>query len=151
MTSVGSHCAIPVGPAATTVGTSRHEFCGPDSESFGFGSPYAGPGAMLDRWVTLLDKLSPHGGTVLLPYNFADQCTGWLRATSRDGVVVEVQAGWSNLGQYSFDPADFELVGASLKDFAPIQNARVEGRMSDIVGALKSSRDTCIDSTFAAG
>ncbi|MGY0004358.1 hypothetical protein [Micromonospora sp. I033] len=54
---------------------------------------------------------------------------------------VEVQAGWSYLGQYDFDTSDVMAVGRSLSDFEPVPNARIVRPLADIVGAVRASRD----------
>ena len=48
----------------------------------------------LDCWISELQRLSAGGGpVVLLPFNFSDQFTGWLRVRPVSGRIVEVQAG----------------------------------------------------------
>jgi hypothetical protein len=39
------------------------------------------------------------GPVVLLPFDFGDQCTAWLRVAQLSDGLVEVQAGWSHVGQ----------------------------------------------------
>ena len=115
-----------------SLGASRHEFLGPEDQSNRY---------LLDEWVTQLERLLSGGGTVMLPFNFSDECTGWLRVTSHDAFVAEVQAGWSGLGQYSFVAAEFAAVGAALTDFEPILNARIERRLQEIITAVEMCRD----------
>jgi hypothetical protein len=124
------------------LGTSRFQcILVPDVEGFAAGSRYRGPAHTLDQWLTELKRLAAGGGAVMLPFNFSDQCTGWLRvAPTRDG-LVEVQAGWSMLGQYDFDPFEFLTVGRSLPDFTPVKNARIERRLADIIAAVTACRD----------
>jgi hypothetical protein len=123
------------------LGTSRFECILVPDEPDSAAGGQRGPAYTLDRWLAELGRLEAGRDRVMLPFNFSDQCTGWLRVTpSRDG-LVEVQAGWSYLGQYDFDTSDVMAVGRSLSDFEPVPNARIERPLVDIVGAVRASRD----------
>ncbi|WBB52260.1 hypothetical protein [Verrucosispora sp. WMMD573] len=127
------------------VGTSRLQcVLVPDDPEFFTGSRYHGPAHTLDRWICELERL-PAEDRVMLPFNFSDQCTGWLRVTAIGEGLVEVQAGWSNLGEYEFDPKEFPLVARDLPDFAPVRNALVKRPLADIVAAVTASRDNFIN------
>jgi hypothetical protein len=96
---------------------------------------------MLGKWLVQLEKLRTHGGMVMLPYNFADQCTAWLRVSSPDGVHAELQAGWSILGQFHFSPSEFAAVGNAVTDFEPICNARARATLDDLIVVVTVLRD----------
>lgn len=130
------------GDMVLKLGTSRFEcILVPDVESFAARSRYLDPAHTLDRWLAELKRLEAGGGAVMLPFNFSDQCTGWLWVgPSRDG-LVEVQAGWSMLGQYDFDTSEFVTVGRALPDFTPVINARIERPLPDIITAVAACRD----------
>ncbi|WP_250006805.1 hypothetical protein [Actinoplanes sp. M2I2] len=97
----------------------------------------------LDCWLSQLDRLSSGDGPVaLLPFNFSDQCTGWLRVRpARDG-FVEVQAGWSNVSQYDLGPSDLTAAGLRILDFEPVRNARIERPLDDLVAAVATLRES---------
>ncbi|MGC3861332.1 hypothetical protein ACPSM1_14210 [Micromonospora chersina] len=122
------------------LGTSRFEcILVPDYGGPATGHP--GPTFTLEQWLIELRQLRAGADRVLLPFNFSDQCTGWLRvAPSREG-LFEVQAGWSELGQYDIDLSEFMVVGRSLADFEPVPNARIERPLDEIVGAVAAIRD----------
>ncbi|NYF59932.1 hypothetical protein [Micromonospora purpureochromogenes] len=100
---------------------------------------------MLDRWVAELKRLAAGGGPVMLPFDFSDECTGWLRVGRSRDDLVEVQAGWSRPGQYDFNPSQFVAVGGSLSDFEPVRNARIERPLTDVIAAVTACRDRLTD------
>jgi hypothetical protein len=96
----------------------------------------------LDCWISQLERLSG-GGTpiVLLPFNFSDQCTGWLRVGPVHDRLVEVQAGWSMIGQYELVPADLTAATSHILDFEPVRNARIERSLADVIAAVVAARE----------
>jgi hypothetical protein len=124
------------------VGVSRHvSVLEPDEVVFDQGGRYSTRMYMLDRWVEHLERLdAADGGIVMLPYYFADQCTAWLRIVSPDGVVAEVQAGWSLLSEFEFDAETFAGEGITVADFEPIPNARIVRPLEDVIEAVVLSR-----------
>jgi hypothetical protein len=100
----------------------------------------------LDCWLSELGRLSGGGGpVVLLPFNFSDQCTGWLRVGPVRNGRVEVQAGWSGVSQYELDPSDLTAPGRRIFDFEPARNARIERPLADIVTAVVAARQAFAD------
>ena len=94
----------------------------------------------LDLWLSRLEQLSVgRGPVVLLPFNFSDQCSGWLRVSHADHWLVEVQAGWSRVGQYSLEPADLLAPEKGIHDFEPVLNARIERPLTDIIAAVAAA------------
>jgi hypothetical protein len=88
-----------------------------DSYYFGIEAEDIGPGAaavvkvmqaLLRQWRERVLQLAD-GAVVYLPYDFSDQCTAWLRV-QRSATQLEVQAGWSLVAGYSFNPSDFSEV-----------------------------------------
>ncbi|MFD6940291.1 hypothetical protein ACFWAP_29590 [Streptomyces goshikiensis] len=63
------------------------------------------------QWATQVEGLRRVGGTAYLPYDFSDQCTAWLRVSSRDGETVEVQAGWSLIEAWGIEPSNYLATG----------------------------------------
>ena len=104
-----------------------------------------GPLYTLDRWMSELERLSRGGGPVLLPINFSDQCTGWLRVALIRDRLAEVQAGWSRVSQYELAPAD--LVGANRRivDFKPVPGAKIVRPLADVVAAVQTARAALAD------
>ncbi|MFC6015197.1 hypothetical protein ACFP2T_03185 [Plantactinospora solaniradicis] len=94
---------------------------------------------LLDQWVQQLRQLTP-AGVVFLPFDFSDQCTAWLRVECPDVDRAVVQAGWSSLEGYSIMPSTF-TEAATPEDFAPITNATIACRLSDLITTLEHSRD----------
>jgi hypothetical protein len=96
----------------------------------------------LNCWISELERLSGGGGpVVLLPFNFSDQCTGWLRIGPVHNRLVEVQAGWSSVSQYELAPSDLTAASSRILDFEPVRNAAIERPLSDIIGAVVSVRN----------
>ncbi|OJF13111.1 hypothetical protein [Couchioplanes caeruleus] len=79
---------------------------------------------------------------MLLPFNFSDQCTGWLRVGPARDRLVEVQAGWSNVSQYDLAPSDFTAASTRILDFEPVRNARIERSLDDIIAAVATLRES---------
>jgi len=48
------------------------------------------------------------GEVALLPYEFDDECSGWLRVSIGDDDTVEVLPVWSRLEGWAFYPSSFE-------------------------------------------
>ena len=128
------------------LGTSRFEcILELDHPDFAINGGQLGPVHTLDCWMTELERLSTGDvPVVLLPFNFSDQCTGWLRVTPTHEGLVDMQAGWSSLGQYDFDTSDFLTAGRSLPDFRPVRNARIERPLVAIVTAVTACRDELV-------
>jgi hypothetical protein len=86
---------------------------------------------LLAQWLAAVDGLQD-GGKIWLPYDFSDQCTGWLQC-AREGEQVEVSQGWStlegwglnpsNLGDLTISPPGFKSTGSSI--FTDIGSLRV--------------------------
>lgn len=96
----------------------------------------------LGIWLDQLEKLSVgRGPVVLLPFDFADQCTAWLRVAQLLDGLVEVQAGWSLVGQYSLEPKDLRAPEKRIHDFEPVPNARIVRPLADIIAAVVAARE----------
>ncbi|MEU8112228.1 hypothetical protein [Micromonospora sp. NPDC048947] len=116
------------------LGTSRHEcVLEPDEVVFDVGGRHRTRMYMLEQWIAHLHGLrTTRGGTVMLPYHFADQCGAWLRVTSPDGVTAEVQAGWSLLSEFGvFSLTTNAPSSAKPRAFA---RSRTPLRGEDVVG-----------------
>ena len=97
---------------------------------------------LLDQWDEHLQRLRLTGGTVLLPFDFSDQCTAWLRVSSPDGGRATVEAGWSSIEGWSFYPSDFAETAARVHDFKPVVNASVECDLGDLIAAVTQNRES---------
>jgi len=77
---------------------------------------------LLEQWRNVLSEAQATCD-VFLPFDFADQCTAWLRAhvTLHD---VTLQPGWSDLEGWSFFPSDITAHVRCLTDFEPLANVR---------------------------
>jgi hypothetical protein len=96
----------------------------------------------LDAWLDQLAELSIGRRPVaLLPYDFADQCTAWLRIAHLPDGLVEVEAGWSLVSQHALEPKDLRAPEKRIHDFAPIVNARIVRPLADIIAAVAASRE----------
>ncbi|MFJ8621926.1 hypothetical protein ACIRD3_03665 [Kitasatospora sp. NPDC093550] len=80
---------------------------------------------LLDQWLEQLDRLPAAEGPAFLPFDFSDQCTGWLRVSSVSAERVVVEAGWSAVEGWSFYPSDIAETAAGLADFEPIENTAI--------------------------
>ncbi|MEU4277636.1 hypothetical protein AB0F57_22385 [Streptomyces tanashiensis] len=87
---------------------------------------------LLEQWKDQVDELKGTGGTAYLPYDFSDQCTAWLRVTSADGCDAEVQAGWSLVEGWRFEPSNYTVTAPEITDFDPIVNAKIECSLDDL-------------------
>lgn len=97
----------------------------------------------LDCWLSELERLRAGGGPViLLPFNFSDQCTGWLRIGPVVDQFVEVQAGWSGASQYDLTPSDLTAASTHIFDFEPVRNARIQRSLDDIIAAVAALRES---------
>jgi len=94
---------------------------------------------LLDQWIDRVRRLGG-GGEALLPYDFSDQCTAWLRVDSADGRTAVVQAGWSGIEGWTFLPTNI-AEGEQPRYLQLIEGARVECRLPDLVAALERNRD----------
>lgn len=95
-----------------------------------------------DCWLGQLAHLSAgRGPVVLLPFDFSDQYTGWLRVAQLPDGVVQVEAGWSGVGQYSLEPADLLDPQKRIHDFNTEPGVRVELPLADLIADVTAARD----------
>ncbi|MFH8737934.1 MULTISPECIES: hypothetical protein [unclassified Streptomyces] len=102
---------------------------------------------LLEQWVELVRELTPTGGTVFLPFDFSDECTGWLRVTSQDGRIARVEAGWSLIQGWSFNPSDITDMAHRVSDFAPEAGATVNCLIDDLLATITINRSAFIESS----
>jgi hypothetical protein len=75
---------------------------------------------MLAQWLDVVRKAND-SDTVFLPFDFSDQCTGWIRCQfAQNGVQLDV--GWSSIEGWSFCPSDIADKVRSVSDFHAIEN-----------------------------
>lgn len=74
---------------------------------------------LLKQWKTAVDSATDDG-VVFLPYEFADEYTGWIRCKF-SGPVAMLVRGWSDLG--AMFPTEVEKWMISLADFSPADDA----------------------------
>jgi hypothetical protein len=71
---------------------------------------------LLEQWHTAVVGMSD-GEVCYLPFDFSDQCTGWLRCTAV-GSDLKIQWGWASIEGWSFYPSDVgELLHSVPKGF----------------------------------
>jgi hypothetical protein len=123
-----------------------------DHPDFAIGGGHFDATYTLDCWISELQQLSAGGGpVVLLPFNFSDQCSGWLRVGPVRDRIVEVQAGWSGVSQYELAPADLTAAGSRIFDFEPVRNARIERPLAEIIAAVIAAREALADNLDHVG
>lgn len=61
---------------------------------------------LLEQWRLLVTGLGP-GEVTYLPYEFDDQCSGWIQVTAVRNDDVELLPVWSNLEGWAFYPSSF--------------------------------------------
>lgn len=72
---------------------------------------------LLEQWREAVASLEPNE-FAYLPYDFSDQCTGWLRCHRSAGTAhVEVVHGWSSLEGWSISPSELGDVMKSPRGF----------------------------------
>lgn len=96
---------------------------------------------LLDQWIAQLHGLRKDGGAAFLPYDFSDQCTGWLRVCSAEGDRVTVQAGWSLVEGWRLELANYAVTVPEVTDYEPITNARIECSLDDLIRTVERNRD----------
>ncbi|UUN27899.1 hypothetical protein [Streptomyces sp. FIT100] len=97
---------------------------------------------LLEQWRNQVDGLWGAGGTAYLPYEFSDECTGWLRVSSADGRNAAVQAGWSPVNGWSFAPSDYLATAPEITDFEPEANAQIECALDDLSQCIARNAET---------
>ena len=91
---------------------------------------------LLEQWLAALEDFADEG-TVYLPYDFADQHTGWLRCR-RFGVMIEVCPGRSRTEGWSFCASDISPYLRNLPDFQA-EGAVVRGLALEVVMEVRAS------------
>ncbi|MFE4256314.1 hypothetical protein ACFRU3_44240 [Streptomyces sp. NPDC056910] len=102
---------------------------------------------LLEQWGELVSQLRPAGGSAFLPFDFSDECTGWLRVTSQDGTHARVQAGWSLIQGWSFNPSDIADTAHRISDFEPEAGAAVDCLIDDLLATITNNRSWFIESS----
>jgi hypothetical protein len=93
---------------------------------------------LLEQWLAALEDL-PDADTVFLPYDFADQHTGWLRC-HRSGATIEVCPGRSHVAGWSFCASDISIYLRNLPGFRA-DGEPVRGPAEDVIGEVRASMD----------
>lgn len=76
---------------------------------------------LLDQWLVAVHDAQP-GQSVFLPFEFADEYTGWLRVTvEEDG--VRCRPGWSAIPGHAVAPSSFGQHLPHVSDFDPIPDS----------------------------
>ena len=76
---------------------------------------------LLDQWLVAVRDAAPDQ-SVFLPFEFADEYTGWLRVTV-EGDRVRCRPGWSAIPGHAVYPSKIELHVSNVADFDPIPDA----------------------------
>lgn len=80
---------------------------------------------------------------MFLPFDFSDECTGWLRVSSPDGDRVRVEVGWSGIQGWSFHPSDIADTARVVGDFETEAGVAVDCRIADLLTTITDSRNEC--------
>ncbi|GAA5022749.1 hypothetical protein [Streptomyces siamensis] len=102
---------------------------------------------LLEQWIEQVRELRPAGGTRFLPFDFSDECTGWLRVTSQDGTHARVEAGWSLIQGWSFNPSDIADMAHRVGDFEPEAGAAVDCLIDDLLATITHNRSFFIENS----
>ena len=76
---------------------------------------------LLDQWLTVVQNALP-GQSVFLPFEFADEYTGWLRVTI-EGDRARCRPGWSAIPGHTVHPSNISRFQSKVSDFDPIPDA----------------------------
>ncbi len=76
---------------------------------------------LLDQWLLAVQHAQP-GQSVFLPFEFADEYTGWLRV-SVEGDRVRCRPGWSAIAGHAVCPSNIGSHAVHVSDFDPIPDA----------------------------
>lgn len=99
---------------------------------------------LLEQWEERL-KLLVESETVYLPFEFADEYTGWLRCRMEENDVL-IDIGWSMLPGYSVKPTEFHLHPYKVTDFDPIPDAGEQQiAYPDLIAAVEANRKDILD------
>lgn len=93
---------------------------------------------LLEQWLDGVQTLADEG-TVHLPYDFSDQCTGWLECR-RKGQGVIVSRGWALVEGWSFMPSeigDLARVPNGFRADGPTVQMTIEGMRKAIRSSLE--------------
>lgn len=99
-------------------------------------------GRLLEQWEDQVRQLTTVGGTVYLPFDFSDQCTGWFRVTSHDGRLAHVEAGWSGVEGWTFSPSAIAETARSISDFKPVAGVVADCSLDELLSALAANRES---------
>jgi hypothetical protein len=92
---------------------------------------------LLEQWVSAVQSL-PDAGVVFLPYDFSDECTGWL-SCRRSGTQIEVCRGWASVPGYSFSPCDIGPYLTGPSGFAPDAGTTSHTTIDALADAIRRS------------
>ncbi len=99
---------------------------------------------LLDQWLVAVRDAAPDQ-SVFLPFEFADEYTGWLRVTV-EGDRVRCRPGWSAIPGHAVYPSRIGPHLANVADFDPIPDAEdlVVSQVA-LVEAIELNRGDVID------
>ena len=83
---------------------------------------------LLSQWLSDVESMAP-GDTTYLPYEFDDQCSGWLQVTAAEDGNLDVLPVWSVLEGWAFIPSAYasgqQAVGRTEPVWANLQPQRM--------------------------
>lgn len=103
---------------------------------------------LLVQWLAALGQLRD-GGTAYLPFDFSDQCTGWL-ACRRSGDEVIVSWGWAAVEGWSFSPSKVGELFACPRGFR-LDGPTVQFSLRELIETVRDSLTQIADSGPASG
>jgi len=94
---------------------------------------------MLESWLEDITRAAP-SDTVILPHDFSDQYTGWLKCTLSEDDKWTLVPGWSDIEGWSFNPSDYREAAAKVNDFNAVDDSiSYEATTSELRSDIESS------------
>jgi hypothetical protein len=84
---------------------------------------------LLEQWRSDVASVA-NGSTTHLPYEFDDQCSGWLQVTAVDDVTVAVLPVWSMLEGWAFTASSYAAGQESIGKTKPVWTSLEPQRMT---------------------
>jgi hypothetical protein len=89
-----------------------------------------------EQWLEAIETLKV-GEVAYIPFDFSDQCTGWLRCTATP-TGYSVAQGWSSLEGWSFSPSAVGELLHNLEGFRA-DGPTLEVVSSELLAAIRES------------
>ncbi len=74
---------------------------------------------LLEQWRSDVESIGD-GGTTYLPYEFDDECSGWLRVDASDDGTMAILPVWSKLEGWAFNASSYALGQDGIGNTEPV-------------------------------